>query len=313
MMFFNMLEKLVGEDVFYKSLRAFIKENRWRIATWDDIEKVFEKESSVHLDWFFKQWLDRGGVPSLEVENAKFLVSKGIPTVSLDIAQKGKPYRLTLRVKILAGSRVVKFASISVDGPKQTFRWAVTEKPTELVVDGDYEVMRRLSPDELPPVISRLLGSKKRIAVSGAEQREKYESLLQALGQEGFALKEEKDITDKDIRDSSLLVLGSDNPILKRLLGKVEGPVADFVLTVRENPLNAENVVAFVEARSREEVDLAMPKIFHYGQYSTITFSAGKNTGKERVGSQDGIVRKISSQVSAVPSRKDSILTVSHP
>ncbi|MGD0886041.1 MAG: M1 family aminopeptidase [Thermodesulfovibrionales bacterium] len=300
MMLFNMLEKLVGKDVFYKSLRAFIKENRWRVATWDDIERVFEKESGKRLDWFFSQWLDRKGVPHLEVENAQFLLSKGVPTVSLDIAQRGKSYRLTLRVKILAGSKEIKRASILVDGPKQTFRWGVAEKPTGLVIDEDYEVMRGLSPDELPPVISRLLGSKKRIAVTRAAEKEKYESLLQALGQNGFALKDENDITDKDIRDSSLLVLGADSPIMRRLLGKVESPTAGFALTVRDNPLNAENVIAIVEASSREEVDLATPKIFHYGQYSTITFSAGKNTGKEMVASQNGIVRRISSPASAV-------------
>jgi hypothetical protein len=297
MMLFNMLEQLLGSDVFSKSLRAFIEENQWRVATWDDIERVFEKESGRRLDWFFSQWLDRKGEPDLEVGDAKFSVLKGVPTVSLDIAQKGLPYRLALRVKILAGDKIIKSAPVMVDGPKRTFLWTVSEKPTSVVVDGDYEVMRRLTPGEFPPVISRLLGSEKRVAVYGAAQGQKYASLLEALGQEGFVLKKENDITDKDIRDSSLLVLGKDSPVFRRLFAKMEipgGAGKEFVLTVRDNPLNAGNVVAVAEARSRQEVDLAAPKIFHYGQYSTITFSAGKNTVKETAASQDGIVRKIS-------------------
>ncbi len=298
MMLFNMLEKIVGKDIFSKSLRVFIEQNKWKVATWDDIERVFEKMSGKRLDWFFSQWLDRKGVPVLKVEKAKFDLVNGVPTVSLDIAQDGKPYRLALQVKIFADNKEIRSASVWIDSPKQTFRWAVAEKPTRLVIDGDYEIMRGLFPDELPPVISRLLGSKKRIVVYRAGQKEKYASMLQAFGQDGFILEEEKDVTDKDMRDSSLLVVGADSPVLKRLLGNVESPMGGFVLTVTNNPLNVENVVAFVEARSREEVDLATAKIFHYGQYSTITFSAGKNTGKKTAGSQDGIVRRLSAPIS---------------
>ena len=299
MMLFNMLENMVGKNVFYKILKTFIDQNKWRVATWDDIERIFERECGKRLDWFFSEWLDRTGEPSLEVGNAKFFVSNGVPTVSLDIAQKGKPYRLVMHVKIVAGDKEIKSASIQVDGPKQTFRWAVTERPTGLVIDEDYEVMRRLSPAELPPVISRLLGSEKRIVAYRTAEKGKYASLLQALDEAGFTFKEERDITEKDIRDCSLLVLGADSPVLTRLFGKVESPENGFVLTVRNNPLNAENVVAFVQASSRKEVDLTTPKIFYYGQYSTISFLAGKNTGKEAVEGQDGIVRKISSPVSS--------------
>jgi len=312
MMLFNMLENMVGKEVFYKSLKAFIVENKWRVATWDDIEKFFEKESGRRLDWFFSEWLDRQGAASLEVGDAKFLVLNGVPTVSLDIAQKGRPYRLATHVKIYAGSREIRSSSILIEGPKQTFRWAVTERPTGVVLDGDYEVIRRLSPEEMPPVIARLLGNKNRIVVYRAAQKEEYATLLQALGEEGFDLKEEKDVTDKDLRDCSLLVLGTDSPVLRRLFGKVDRPATGFVLSVRDNPLNAENVVAFAQASSRKEVDLAAPKIFHYGQYSTITFSSGKNTGKETAASQDGIIRKIPSPVSELaPGRVRSGLLMS--
>lgn len=293
MMLFSMLERLLGKDVFYKSLRTFIRENKWRVVTWDDIESIFEKESGRRLNWFFSQWLDRKGEPSLEVGNAKFIVSNGVPTVSVVIAQKSKPYRLPLHVKILAGNKEIKSYSIIVDKPKQTFRLAVAERPTELVIDGDNEVMRRLSADELPPVISRLMGSRKRIVVYGAAQKEKYASLLAAFGQEGFAIKEEEDITNEDIRDASLLVLGTGSPLSRKLFGKVGNPAAGFVLMVKNNPFNVENVVAIAEAGSRQEVDLATPKIFHYGQYSTLTFSGGKNTSKETAESRNGIARKI--------------------
>jgi len=293
MMLFNMLENMVGKDVFYKSLKAFIEENKWRDATWNDIERVFEKQSGRHLDWFFDQWLDRKGVPDVKVSRADYRVENGAPTVQVDISQTGLPYRLLLHVQVFAGSKEIKSASVWVDGPIQTFQWEVSEKPTSIVVDGNYEVMRRLSPKEFPPALSRLLGSKHRIAVYREEQESTYASLLQALRQTGFVLRKEKDITDREIRDSSLLVVGANSSLLKRFFGEVESPSAGFLLTVRDNPLNTEEVVAFVQAGSREEVDLATPKIFHYGQYATITFAAGQNTAKEMAARQDGIVRGV--------------------
>ena len=293
MMLFNMLEKMVGKDVFYKSLKAFIEENKWRDATWNDIERVFEKESGRHLDWFFDQWLDRKGVPVVKVSRANYRVANGVPTVQLDISQTGLPYRLLLQVQIFAGSRAIKSTAVWVDGPMQTFQWEVSEKPTSIVVDGNYEVMRSLSPNEFPPVISRLLGSRKRVVVYREGQESTYAPLLQALRQKGFVLRKETDITDREIRDSSLLVVGADSPLLKKLFGEVGSPSAGFLLTVRDNPLNPEEVVAWVQAGSRSEVDLATPKIFHYGQYSTITFAAGQNTAKEMAESQDGIVRRL--------------------
>ena len=311
MMFFYMLEKIVGHDVFYRSLRELVNENRWKIATWDDIEKIFEREYGKRLDWFFSQWLDRKGVPDLKIGDVKFEVPDGVPTVSLDILQDSgtasaspvenapAPYRLAVPIKIYAGDRQIASASFEAKDLKQVFHQAVSEAPGKLVADGDYEIMRRLAPDEFPPTISRLLGSKNRILVYNAAQKVKYAALLSAFGREGFTLKEEKDITDEDISGSSLLVLGTKSPVLKRLFGNVETPAAGFVLTVRGNPLNAKNVVVIARAASKEEADLAAPKIFHYGEYATISFSAGRNTGKQRGESANGISARISSPVTA--------------
>ena len=305
MMLFNMLEKIVGHDVFYKSLRTFIRENEWRRANWDGIEAVFEKESGKRLGWFFSQWLDRTGVPALKVEDEKFSVLNGQPTVSLDIAQEGKkPYRLPLGIKIFAGrKRPIKSVTVHLAARRQKFQWVVGERPDRLVIDGDYQVMRRLSEDEFPPTISRLLGSKSRIVIYSAAQKQKYAPLLAAMGREGFSLKEENGLPlpDKDIRRSSILALGPESPVLLRLFGKMEikRPARGFIITVRKNPLNAQNVVAMAWGSSKEQVSPAAPLIIHYGGYSTLTFMAGKNTVKRRAASKHGITVRLTSPVPA--------------
>ncbi len=305
MMFFHMLEKTVGHVVFYRALRTFIMENQWRQATWDDIKKVFERESGKRLGWLFSQWLDRTGVPGLKVEDAKFSLINGVSTVSLDIAQESrKPYRLPLDIKMLAGGRPIKSVTVQAAAREQKFKWVVGERPDRLVVDGGYQVMRRLSENEFPPLISRLLGSVRRIVIYSPAQKQKYAPLLSAMGEEGFSLKEETGVTDEDIRDSSILVLGPESPLLRRLFGKmkIKIPARGFIITVRRNPLNRRNVVAMAWGSSEKEVSLAAPLIIHYGGYSTLTFLGGKNTGKRRAASRNGITVRLTTPVPAAVS-----------
>ena len=89
-----MLRNLVGDDVFYRSLRRLIRENEHRNASWADIQRSFEKESGKHLDWFFTQWLDRKGIPEITIRDARELVLKGIPTASFQAVQKDEPFTL---------------------------------------------------------------------------------------------------------------------------------------------------------------------------------------------------------------------------
>ncbi|HUL31891.1 MAG TPA: ChaN family lipoprotein, partial [Thermodesulfobacteriota bacterium] len=54
-----------------------------------------------------------------------------------------------------------------------------------------------------------------------------------------------------------------------------------FSVLMKENPWNSGKVVGIFNARSREEVDGAFRKIFHYGKYSLLSFDQGANTNKK--------------------------------
>ncbi len=312
MMLFHMLKGLVGREVFYKSLRAFLEANKWKRASWEDIRAVFERQSGKGLGWFFSQWLDRKGVPSFDVENEEALVLNGAPLASFELSQVqgGVPYRVTLPVTVLAGTKE-KTELLQVGNKRQknkkTFQVSTEEKPASLVIDEGFDVMRRLSPDEFPPSIARLFGAKNRIVVYRAGQKKKYSKLIDVLAGEGFKVEEEKDLKNADIQGSSLLVLGFDSPVLKRLFGRIESAgnknknkKGFFVFIVRKNPLDPANVVAMAQAGSGEAVDLAANKISHYGQYQTLEFEAGRNVEKKTAESKRGMVFELSRPVPAL-------------
>ncbi len=111
---------------------------------------------------------------------------------------------------------------------------------------------------------------------------------------------------DADLRASSLVILGGENPLAERLYGRV-GREAGFELTVKENPWNPKKIVGIFQGKSKKEVDDGFPKIFHYGQYSEVSFEQGRNVYKATEATDRGMVKELSKPTAAVevPTVKD--------
>ncbi len=161
-------------------------------------------------------------------------------------------------------------------------------------------MLRRLASDEFPPVIARLLGDEKKLIVYPEKEKEKYAGLIAIFKGEGFIAKGQDEVDDGDIKSSSLLVLGFESPILRRLFGAVGTAGQGFVLIVKDNPLNPSKVVAYAQGTSKKEVDLAVEKIFHYGKYSVIRFEKGRNVAKEITGTNRGMLFNLREPVEGI-------------
>jgi Peptidase family M1 domain len=64
----HMLRRLVGDDVFFRSVRRFYSSSRFRKVGTDDLRKAFEAEAGRPLDRFFDQWIYGSGLPRLKVQ-----------------------------------------------------------------------------------------------------------------------------------------------------------------------------------------------------------------------------------------------------
>ena len=310
-MLFHMLRNLEGQEVFYRSLRRLIRENEHKNASWADIQRSFEKESGEDLGWFFSQWLNRKGIPDITVKDARELVLKGIPEASFEAVQQDGPFtfRLPVRITEIGGE---KRDGVEITKEKQYFYIPAEDTLRDLVLDENYDVMRRLSQDEFPPVVARLLGDEKKLLVYPEKERDKYADLMDTFEKEGFTAKEEAQVKDEDIQTSSLLVLGFESTVLRRLFGGVQKPGPGFVLAVKNNPLNLSKVVAYADADSKEEISLAAGKLIHYGNYSLLRFEQGRNVLKETAKTDRGIIVTLREPVEGVEPKRtqglDSII-----
>ncbi len=299
-MVFHMLKNIAGDDVFYKSLRDLIQDKRFKKASWDDIKKVFERNLQKSLDWFFSQWVDIAGIPDIYVESSHIKQGRNKYEFSFNIGQRGRVYAIDVPLTIYYSGGFKKKVWVRADKVKTGLTLSLASMPEKIIMDEDYDMARKLSNNEVPPVIARLLGDEKIIIAFPVSNREAYKAVIDSFKERGAVGKESKDIGDSDIKSSSLVILGSDNPVIERLYGSIDKIDTGFNLTIKNNPWNQQKVAAIFSAQSKGEADAAFRKIFHYGKYSAISFDNGRNIYKKIDESQRGINMENKEQTTAI-------------
>ena len=279
LMVFQMLKRMVGENRFYESVRYFVNEMRFRKASWEDIQRAFEKYYQKDLAWFFEQWINRKGLAEIVIEDAKVKPSGPRFGVTFTISQKRNVYALDLPIALYSYRGKVKDV-FHLDKEKTTFNILIDDPPERLVIDEDYDLARTLSLSEFPPVVERLIGDENPIIVLPTSGRGVYDEVVHAFKERGARVNEPGRLTVNDIEKSSMVILGANNPLIGRLYGNVAGEDG-FSVLMKVNPWNARKVAGIFDARSEEEVSDAFQKIFHYGKYSFLSFDHGINRRKK--------------------------------
>jgi uncharacterized iron-regulated protein len=299
LLFFHMLRKWTGENHFFPALRTFIEENRFRRASWADLERAFEKQSGKDLGPFFNRWVRGKGVLDLEFEpEIRINPPAGPYHIVMSVRQRGlsRPFILPVSFYTSRGKTQKHFP---IGEEKTKLEVVLEDPPFKAVIDEDYDLARKLTPREIPPVAAMLLGDKQTLAIRPVSQEERYAGVIAGLQQRGVILRDSRGVSADDLKNSSALFLGSGHPLVAQWFADFPED-AGFSLAVKKNPWNPEKVIGLVRAKSREEADAAFPKIRHYGKYSRIAFNSGNNILKEVEPSERGITRKLLDEPMAV-------------
>ncbi len=66
----HMLRRLVGDRVFFKGLKRYYAENRFKKAGTEDLQRAMEAEYGGSLDRFFERWIFESGLPRVRYSTA---------------------------------------------------------------------------------------------------------------------------------------------------------------------------------------------------------------------------------------------------
>ena len=289
-MVFQMLINVIGEEVFFEALREFVKNKAFERASWDDLKIAFKNLSGEDLAWFFDQWTGRKGIPSILPSDTGVVFHNGVPTVKFDLVQEGDPYILDVPVRIKTDKSEF-YERVRLEKGRDSFSIPVHGQPLDMTIDENYDLMRRLSDGERPPMLSALFGDDNRLIVVPDAENDynDYTELSSLLMGEGYSLKRDFEVQDEDIKANSVILLGTENLVLKRLFGSIKNTGPGFEVSVRKNPLNSSKVVVIVEAGSKEQVDLAAKHLPAFGNYSFLRFMDGDIVEKRTAEASEGI------------------------
>jgi len=297
MMVYHQLQRMVGEDKFFRSLRRLMAEYRFKKAAWKDVLGVFEKECGVELDNFYKLWVERAGAPTLRLENVRVAKEKGMTfTVSFDIVQVGEPYDLDVPVLIKAGDEGIR-KSLKVNNSREEFKISLDAKPVRLEIDPEHHLFRRLYPEEVPPSIAKVFGSEKQLIVlptgAEAETLNVYRAAAEMINRtKTGVIKMDTEVKVEELSDSSLILFGlaSEGPLLADFLSGIfrRAPWQEELAkrdnagsaVVYNHPTNDEYGVMVIGGNSKSDVLSIARKLPHYGKYSYLLFHGDTNVAR---------------------------------
>jgi hypothetical protein len=169
-MIFHHLRAEVGDESFWQSLKKFILLYRGRQAEWADIERIFSEESGQNLRWFFRQWLEQVGAPMLSIaDTAVRAGSAGKAPFELEVSitQGGPLMRVSTPIRIRLDDRREETVVVPVHASTEKVVVPLPALPTEVELDPDYMVFRRIGRDALPPVLNHYVTDPRRTVLMG--------------------------------------------------------------------------------------------------------------------------------------------------
>ena len=303
-MVFHMLRREIGEQAFWSGVRNLVARRTGAYATWLDWEREFTLASGRDLRWFFAQWVERAGAPSLTIVKATATVLAGTPgeyQVTIRLGQVGeeKAYRLRLPVLVSMQGGKTHVDVLEMKGAEQTFTLTTPGKPLAVQIDPEVEIFQRLPRRSLPPMLNLYVTDHVRTLIlppGGSDaERGPYPALARriASSDQGNRITQGTSL-DPTTTQGSVLVLGGPglNPAADWAVGgcnegvtlgqdtfsvggrTYEGSGMALLISCR-HPERPEHVVTIFYGLSPEAAAKVARLLFFYGWQSYVVFQDG--------------------------------------
>jgi aminopeptidase N len=141
----HMLRTQLGEETFWRGVRAYIQKYKYQTVETDDFRHCLEEASGRDLERFFEQWAVRPGMPKLEADLEFKSSESGAPggdlTVTLEQDQQidadNPAYVLSVPIYVEYKDGSSEWLMLDTATKQASGTWTLKEKPTDVQVDPD--------------------------------------------------------------------------------------------------------------------------------------------------------------------------------
>jgi tetratricopeptide (TPR) repeat protein len=137
---FHMLRQVLGDDHFFKLLKAFADEYAWKSADTADLRKMAENLAGQELSYFFIEWIQSTGAPEFDLEYTVFRTQKGFRIMG-KVTQDLDTFRMPVALRILTEGNP-ESQVVEVVGPATEFVVETFGKPTGVELDSEHQLLR---------------------------------------------------------------------------------------------------------------------------------------------------------------------------
>ena len=141
----HMLRHELGDEVFWKGIRAYYEKFRNANAQTSDLQAVMESVSGKKLGQFFQQWLHQPGYPEI-VWGSSYDAAKKALVIDVRQAQRSGSLfvvPLTFSIRGANGRETSRTARLTMTQQNQTFTVPLATRPAAVVIDPDNTVLMR--------------------------------------------------------------------------------------------------------------------------------------------------------------------------
>jgi aminopeptidase N len=135
----HMLRGKIGSEPFRQALREYYERYRNGVASTDEFRRVAEQVSGMDLAPFFRQWLNRPGVPSI---SGSWRYMPATKTVEVALEQQTDPFQLPLEIGIsLDAGQPPRIEKVELTARSQRFEFTVDREPADVVLDPNTQAL----------------------------------------------------------------------------------------------------------------------------------------------------------------------------
>jgi len=301
MMVIHELYRRAGEERFWQALQRFYRDNMWKRASWDDLLNAFAQTAGLDVEAFRRSWIERSGAPKIFLEEARLTKPAGAWQVQATLSQEpsqdgGEPYDLIVPVR-LEWEGGDSTWMVPMNTVRMEWTMHLPHKPGRIWIDPGFDMMRRISPSEVPATLSRTLGSDTLTVVIAAGLDPDLDQAYRELaadwaGGQTLVMMNEADLDKGWAPATSVWFLGL-GARAKGEAGKLPEVVRSgrtWAIAGQDWPeehgavitgaLDESNSWSLMDARDPAQIAALGRKVPHYGKYSYLVFDGDTAVGK---------------------------------
>jgi len=141
-----MLHKLLGEELFWKSIHAYVERHRGKTVETADLINAFEDTTGRSLRQFFDQWVYQAGHPTYKIRSwwdrkKKEIHFRVVQSNSND-AEKGL---FNIKTSFLIKSKEgEKSFPVTIDAKSHHFQFSLKSEPLTVIFDPDHRILKKV-------------------------------------------------------------------------------------------------------------------------------------------------------------------------